>query len=78
MGDHYYASKDGDKDGIHKLELYNDEKFTLKYEVDEIRLAIVERGWNGCEPFYLECDSPYLPPHLYLKACSTRKNISFL
>ena len=39
--EHSYQLEDQNKDGVYRLEHYEDGKFTLKYEADKNRLAIV-------------------------------------
>ncbi|MDB2647141.1 hypothetical protein N9Y97_09800 [Pseudomonadales bacterium] len=55
--EHNYQLEDQNKDGVYKLEHYEDEKFTLKHEADKNRLAIVGRTWKKDIPYYLDCDA---------------------
>ena len=42
--------------GAYKQQKYRTEKFTVKYEKDENRLAIKGRAWGGDDLYYMECD----------------------
>ena len=55
--EHRHTLEDKEREGVYKLVRYIEEKFTLKYEAEENRIAIMGRTWGGDEPYYLKCNT---------------------